>query len=34
VNKLYAWILINTTWKIDFYCFTDDDKGLHPEIKI
>jgi hypothetical protein len=34
VNKLYAGILKNTTWKITFYCFTDDGKDLHPDIKI
>lgn len=34
VNKLYAGILRNTTWKITFYCFTDDSNGLHPDIKI
>lgn len=34
VNKLYAGILRNTTWKVTFYCFTDDSNGLHPDIKI
>lgn len=34
VNKLYAGILRNTTWKITFYCFTDDGSGLHPDIKV
>lgn len=34
VNKLYAGILRNTTWKITFYCFTDDGTGLHPDIKV
>jgi hypothetical protein len=34
VNKLYAGILKNTTWKITFYCFTDDGNGLHPDIKV
>ena len=34
VNKLYASIKRNTTWNIEFYCFTDDPKDLYPEIKI
>ena len=34
VNKLHAGIMRNTTWKITFYCFTDDGKGLHPDIKV
>ena len=34
VNKLYAGIARNTTWKFTFYVFTDDGKGLHPDIKV
>lgn len=34
LNKLHAGILRNTTWKITFYCFTDDGKGLHPDIRV
>lgn len=32
VNKLYNSILRNTTYPINFYCFTDDDKGLDKNI--
>lgn len=28
VNKLYAGIARNTTWKFKFFCFTDDSSGL------
>ncbi len=34
VNKLYAGITKNTTWKVTFYCFTDDATGLHPDIRV
>ena len=34
VNKLYAGILRNTSWDVVFYCFTDDGKGLHENIKV
>lgn len=34
VNKLYAGIKRNTSWKITFYCFTDDEKDLHEDIKV
>ena len=33
MNKLYSSIKRNTTWKITFYCFTDNPDGLHPDIK-
>jgi len=29
VNKLYAGIARNTSWKFKFFCFTDDGSGLH-----
>ena len=32
VNKLYHMIKRHTSFDIDFYCFTDDPKGLDPEI--
>lgn len=32
VNKLYAGILRNTTWKFKFFCFTDDKSGLNSDI--
>lgn len=32
VNKLYGGITKHTTWHVDFYCFTDDANGLHPNI--
>lgn len=34
VNKLYAGVKRNTTWEFDFYCFTEDSNGLHPDIKV
>jgi len=34
VNKLYHGIVRNTTWRVTFYCFTDDPIGLDPDIKI
>ena len=34
LNKLYAGVMRNTTWKVTFYCFTDDGAGLHPDIKV
>lgn len=32
VNKLYANVIKNTSYNVDFYCFTDDSKGLDDRI--
>jgi hypothetical protein len=32
VNNLYASVKRNTTHKVDFYCFTDDDEGFNQNI--
>ena len=34
VNKLYNSIKRNTTEDFNFYCYTEDSNGLHPEIKV
>lgn len=34
VNKLYASIRKNTSWQVDFYCFTDDQYGINKDIKV
>ena len=34
VNKLYRMIKKNTSYSIDFYCFTEDSNGLHEDIII
>ena len=32
VNKLYAGVTKNTNYDVDFYCFTDDSRGLDSNI--
>lgn len=32
VNKLYKMVIKNTTYKIDFYCFTENSEGLNKNI--
>ncbi len=34
VNKLYHMVLRNTSYKVNFYCFTDDSQGLDKDIKV
>ena len=33
INKLYASIKRNTSYDVDFYCFTSQKEGLNPNIK-
>jgi len=32
VNRLYAMVTRNTTWAVRFVCFTDDARGIRPEV--
>jgi hypothetical protein len=32
VNKLHSMIIRNTSYEVDFYCFTDDPKGFNKDI--
>ena len=34
VNKLYSMIKRNTSYSINFYCFTEDPNGLNEDIII
>ena len=34
VNRLYNSIKRNTTEEFKFYCYTDDNKGVHPDINV
>jgi hypothetical protein len=34
VNRLYAMVRRNTTWKVRFVCFTEDGKGIRPEVEV
>lgn len=33
VNRLYGMVVRNTTWKFRFVCFTDDSRGIRPEVE-
>lgn len=33
VNRLYGMVRRNTTWDIRFVCFTDDTRGIRPEVE-
>lgn len=33
VNRLYAMVARNTTWTIRFVCFTDDARGIRPQVE-
>jgi hypothetical protein len=34
VNKLYSMVKRNTSFDVDFHCFTDDAEGLTPDIRV
>ncbi len=33
VNRLYAMIMRNTSWRVRFVCFTDNPGGIRPEVE-
>jgi hypothetical protein len=33
VNRLYAMVMRNTSWRVRFVCFTDDASGIRPEVE-
>lgn len=33
VNRLYGMVRRNTTWNVRFVCFTDDARGVRPEVE-